>query len=226
MSLRRSLWHLLMARSDLRQHHRCRGHRYRRLSLRGLRVAPCRFQYHRNASKMLVNRIQEHMNITRIAHCLTIRERPHKVELYTKRGFARLSPAALGAYWLRRAENDPALRARIEAMAREFSDPANRMRWSACQGTPQAAPSAGRPLPTAAGMAQNLARSIARWVSQGLPLASEEALQARLAICSACVWWDPAALAGTGRCRKCGCSTQAKLRLATEKCPIDKWGPV
>jgi hypothetical protein len=28
---------------------------------------------------------------------------------------------------------------------------------------------------------------------------------------------------GTGRCSKCGCSTWAKLRMASEKCPIDKW---
>jgi hypothetical protein len=80
--------------------------------------------------------------------------------------------------------------------------------------------------PTADEMAKNLANSMANWAKKGFKLATSEQVAARLEVCKACPEWDGEALAGTGRCRKCGCSTQAKLRLATEKCPIDKWGPV
>lgn len=53
-----------------------------------------------------------------------------------------------------------------------------------------------------------------------------EILAEREATCRACDQWDAAALNATGRCRKCGCSTWAKLRMATERCPIGKWEAV
>lgn len=67
--------------------------------------------------------------------------------------------------------------------------------------------------------------SMAKWVKSGLSRVSEDVFQSRLAVCKGCEFWDGKALKGTGRCRKCGCSTWGKLKLATEKCPIDKWGP-
>lgn len=45
-------------------------------------------------------------------------------------------------------------------------------------------------------------------------------------ICQSCVYWNFAGMAGTGKCGKCGCSTQIKLRMATEFCPIGKWESV
>lgn len=80
--------------------------------------------------------------------------------------------------------------------------------------------------PTNAQMVSSLAKSMLSWAKQGFKVVSQEVLDQRLAICAGCDLWDKEALAGTGRCTKCGCSTQAKLRLATEKCPIDKWLPV
>lgn len=68
-------------------------------------------------------------------------------------------------------------------------------------------------------------RSFSRWILNGFPKTKKQLLNERLAICRDCEFWDGAALGGTGRCLKCGCSTWAKLRMATEKCPIDKWGP-
>lgn len=53
-----------------------------------------------------------------------------------------------------------------------------------------------------------------------------EILATREATCRACDQWDAAALNATGRCRKCGCSTWAKLRMATERCPLGKWEAV
>lgn len=69
----------------------------------------------------------------------------------------------------------------------------------------------------------SLTRAAARWARAGMPMASPEVLAARMEQCRACEHWDAKALRGTGRCRHCGCSTAAKLRLATEKCPVGKW---
>jgi len=62
-----------------------------------------------------------------------------------------------------------------------------------------------------------------RFARAGFSTTPPEALATREAICRACPEWDAAALNGTGRCRKCGCSTWAKLRMATEACPLGKW---
>jgi hypothetical protein len=72
-------------------------------------------------------------------------------------------------------------------------------------------------------MAAGLAGAAARWARHGFPVASPEALAARLQICRGCEFWDARGFGGSGRCRKCGCSTQAKLRMATAKCPVGKW---
>jgi hypothetical protein len=68
-----------------------------------------------------------------------------------------------------------------------------------------------------------LAKSTTNWVKEGMPVADEKTLNARLEICKGCEFWDESGFVNTGRCKKCGCSTQAKLRMATEKCPIGKW---
>jgi len=65
-----------------------------------------------------------------------------------------------------------------------------------------------------------------RFLRHGAPTTPPEILAAREATCRACPEWDAAALNGTGRCRKCGCSTWAKLRMATERCPLAKWEAV
>jgi len=78
-------------------------------------------------------------------------------------------------------------------------------------------------LPSAADMAANLARSALRFGRSGFTLADAETLASRQSVCRSCEQWDAAGMAGTGRCRFCGCSTQAKLRMASEKCPLGKW---
>lgn len=62
-----------------------------------------------------------------------------------------------------------------------------------------------------------------RFARAGFATTPPEALATREATCRACPEWDAQALNGTGRCRKCGCSTWAKLRMATERCPLGKW---
>lgn len=72
-------------------------------------------------------------------------------------------------------------------------------------------------------MASSLAGSMATWAMGGFQVAEESTLAGRLAICHGCEFWDAKGFGGTGRCQKCGCSTQAKLRMATSKCPEGKW---
>jgi hypothetical protein len=66
-------------------------------------------------------------------------------------------------------------------------------------------------------------QSAIRFIGSKFSVTPPEALATREATCRACPEWDAAALNGTGRCRKCGCSTWAKLRMATEACPLGKW---
>jgi predicted Zn-ribbon and HTH transcriptional regulator len=73
---------------------------------------------------------------------------------------------------------------------------------------------------------QNFANSSLNFCINGFPATSNEVLSLRESICKSCDQWDAAALNGTGRCRKCGCSTWAKLRMATERCPIGNWEAV
>jgi len=76
-----------------------------------------------------------------------------------------------------------------------------------------------RPVSSALTAASRFARS-------GFFTSPPEILATREATCRACPEWDAQALNATGRCRKCGCSTWAKLRMATERCPLGKWEAV
>jgi hypothetical protein len=69
----------------------------------------------------------------------------------------------------------------------------------------------------------SLSKSALGWVQSGFSIPDPETFNARLEICKGCEFWDESGFVNTGRCKKCGCSTQAKLRMSTEKCPIGKW---
>ena len=77
--------------------------------------------------------------------------------------------------------------------------------------------------PSITSMAINFASSAAKWTNKGFSKTDEETLKTRIEICGKCEFWNSKGFGGTGRCMKCGCSTWAKLRMATEKCPIGKW---
>lgn len=70
---------------------------------------------------------------------------------------------------------------------------------------------------------KSFGRSMAKWAVSGFRRTSERVYNQRLNVCKGCEFWDKEAFLGAGRCLKCGCSTKAKLRLKTEKCPIGKW---
>lgn len=76
--------------------------------------------------------------------------------------------------------------------------------------------------PTVPEMAATFARSVKRWVSNGMGTVDFEKFHARLQTCQACDRWNGEAMFGLGRCGKCGCSG-VKLYMDTEKCPLDKW---
>ena len=83
--------------------------------------------------------------------------------------------------------------------------------------------SVGPPLPNLSTQAKSLLKAGTNWAKKGFVVVSEKQLKLRMSQCRACEFWDPNGFMKSGRCKKCGCSTQAKLRLATERCPIGKW---
>jgi hypothetical protein len=71
-------------------------------------------------------------------------------------------------------------------------------------------------------MAKNALGAAKRFVKSGFAMVPDEEFNRRSAICKPCEFWDATARMGMGKCLKCGC-TSTKLRMATEKCPLDKW---
>jgi hypothetical protein len=78
--------------------------------------------------------------------------------------------------------------------------------------------------PTLPQQAASLGNSLVNWTASGFAATPPDTLATREATCRVCPEWDAAALNKTGRCRICKCSTWAKLRMATERCPLGKWG--
>jgi hypothetical protein len=70
---------------------------------------------------------------------------------------------------------------------------------------------------------KTLAKALTKWSLSKFEMAEPPLFNQRISICKSCPEWDESGFVNTGRCKKCGCSTQAKLRMATEKCPIGKW---
>ena len=72
-------------------------------------------------------------------------------------------------------------------------------------------------------MLKNILTDAARWAKSGFAIAKTETIKERLEKCSGCEFWDKKSYGGSGKCLVCGCSTKAKLALATSKCPKQKW---
>jgi hypothetical protein len=79
------------------------------------------------------------------------------------------------------------------------------------------------PLPSLPRQAANLTAALARVAKAAVTaqsiLAAPSTYAARAELCAACELWIPE----RKRCRKCGCRTDLKLRLAQERCPLGKW---
>jgi hypothetical protein len=78
-------------------------------------------------------------------------------------------------------------------------------------------------LPTFAAQIRSATSAAGRFAKSRFAQTEPDTLAVRIETCRSCDLWDAAGMRGTGRCRKCGCSTWAKLRMASEKCPIGKW---
>lgn len=187
------------------------------------------FIMHLSAQTVLVNMLDQRntmnneYNITdeelrSMVHFLTLRERPESRDKWLQRGFRKFHSRgenALFDYWKKRIQTDsdslnfvleniPVFRKGVaEANGRQKEEDID--------------------LPPLVDMVGSAAKAAYAWVKSGFVTTDEQTLIKRIETCMGCEFWDAAAFRGTGRCKKCGCSTQAKLRMATEKCPIGKW---
>lgn len=82
-----------------------------------------------------------------------------------------------------------------------------------------------KPGPSFFQKAVNFAAAAAKHVAAGAPMASDEEIARRFAICQGCEFFDGKA------CAKCGCPVNreraylSKLSWADQSCPVGKWGP-
>ncbi len=88
----------------------------------------------------------------------------------------------------------------------------------------------GSPAPVSARLftkMRRLRQELTTWAKAGAVIVPKEVRRERLAICSACSYYDPKGNLGLGECKfpGCGCS-RVKAALATSKCPHKppKWG--
>jgi len=66
-------------------------------------------------------------------------------------------------------------------------------------------------------LAQNAYQEITEWIKNGMPIATEDVQAERQAICRSCEFFR------VRICGKCGCITDAKIKMKTSKCPESKW---
>lgn len=144
------------------------------------------------------------IDLEKIVYALTLADRPESRDEWISKGFHKVNrrPGFLLNYWEQRlAKKDPRdMDLYLNVLAKYRA-------------------SLGRD-----GAAHNVVNAAARWIKSGLQVAADVAIEARRAACNACEFWDHSALRGTGKCKVCGCSTWAKIRMATESCPNGKWG--
>lgn len=94
------------------------------------------------------------------------------------------------------------------------------------ENTPEHAAKIKATQPSLSKQAATFGKALVNWTASGLHATPQESLDFRIATCRACPEWDATGYAGSGKCRKCGCSTWPKLRMASESCPLGKWDAV
>jgi hypothetical protein len=150
-------------------------------------------------------------NLREVVKGMTVYARPKTKKRWIERGFMRMDtrcPEVLYNYWLRKLEarEDKAIALYNQALVAYQ----HMLR--------KKAESLGNQV-------KSVATAAGKFIKSGMATVTEEQLAERMNICKSCPEWDSAAFAGTGKCKLCGCATKAKLRMATEKCPINKWLP-
>jgi len=66
-------------------------------------------------------------------------------------------------------------------------------------------------------LARNASTDLMGWAQGGFRLANKETQEKRIAECSKCEFHK------NSRCLKCGCFTQAKVKLLSSRCPLGRW---
>lgn len=79
--------------------------------------------------------------------------------------------------------------------------------------------------PSKTEMAKNFSKSMVEWGKGGFKKTPKEIYDERMKICRGCKFWKEIKGPLIGQCLKCGC-TGMKQKIATSKCPIDKWGAI
>jgi hypothetical protein len=156
--------------------------------------------------------------IKKVMFSLTVLYRGNH-DFWVSKGFNRYrksNPEGLFNYWKNKAlAGDPELLNKIDELWNAHLN----LAISKKNNEPQPKPEP----PSLFQMAKNVTSAASRFIKTGMKVVTEEQLQQRLEICRSCDKFDSAALNGTGRCLLCGCSTALKLKMASEKCPVDKW---
>jgi hypothetical protein len=70
---------------------------------------------------------------------------------------------------------------------------------------------------------KSLTKSAKDFAASGMELADEKTYNQRVDTCKACEHYDPSGYNNTGKCSICKCSTVAKPKIASARCPIEKW---
>ena len=170
-----------------------------------------------------MNTLEE--KIKKVMYSLTVYYRGN-LDFWVSKGFNRLhrrDKDSLYNYWLKKAlEGDKELLQKIEEL---WTGHLNLKRSQNKQINPIDNFTRAKETPSLFQMAKNVTKAAANFVKGGMKIVTEEQLRMRLDICRSCDKFDAKAFNGTGRCSLCGCSTVLKLKMATEKCPIDKWLP-
>jgi len=161
---------------------------------------------------------------------ITLKARRNKAKLWIDKGFKKYPYKKMVEYWKNRYDKNEANTNFINLIWKEWLEKRgfnskNDIPFDN-QGRPilpRLGPNQPANYPPARTMVKNFANSLIEWTKKGFKVVNEEQFNERLNICKGCDLFDKEALRGAGRCMACGCATQAKLRIATEKCPKDKW---
>jgi len=144
------------------------------------------------------------IELEKLVYALTLADRPEAREGWISKGFHKVNRRSgfLLNYWKQRLEkmDHSDIEMYLDVLAK----------YKATLGK--------------GGLGQNAIKAASKWIKSGLQVASDATIESRRAACEGCEFWDHSALQGTGKCRICGCSTWAKIRMATESCPNGIWG--
>jgi len=149
-----------------------------------------------------------------IMYFVTLQLRPKNRQRWIDKGFKKITPDNLLKYWSNKIKTDEEIKSFVCDIWLKYVN-------SSLENPPKIEKEP-KP-PSLLQKAKSFTESLVEWGLEGMPVATRKMFNERLKICESCEFWDSSAFANTGKCEKCGCSTQAKLRLDTSVCPIGKW---